>query len=128
MNLFLYVEIAAQVPYVYQNSKLQEVKSHFSEIILYDCDNHSESLIIQAAVDLLKTADKAFVWIHANGGELGKIRLIVEKIIQPFGQVRVFYTGFQVTLDRLLQILPPENLIRGEKEDLPFSWVEEFYR
>lgn len=121
MHLLLYVEIAPTVRFSYQNSILSEAKARFPHITVYDCDNHSEPLVVRYAVDLLTQAERAAVIFQVEEASeatpseqanalsltgLGNLRMLFEELMQSVSGRLVIENGSHPLLEKMLAPLP----------------------
>ncbi|MDJ1470664.1 hypothetical protein [Xanthocytophaga flava] len=109
MNLLLSLRIGAPIPQCYQNSILDLIRKDAKDLIIYDCDNHSDSVIISYATDLLEKSAKAAIIIEMEQeGDfpLGQLRLLFTKLIQHTTKILVFTVGTHPAANHILQALP----------------------
>ena len=65
MNLFLYIQITDKSEEVkFNNPIISFLKEQKKDLIIYDFDNHSDSLIINYANKLLADSDKNVIYIE----------------------------------------------------------------
>lgn len=66
MNLFLYIQITDKPEEImFYNPIIAHLKEQKSEFIMYDFDNHSDSLIIEYATQLIANSVKTVIFIEA---------------------------------------------------------------
>ncbi|MDJ1481515.1 hypothetical protein QNI16_13535 [Cytophagaceae bacterium YF14B1] len=111
MNLLLSLRIGALIPQYYQNSTLDLIRKEAKDLIIYDCDNHSDSIIISYAADLLEKSAKAAIIIEMEQEQevafpLGQLRLLFTKLIQHTTKILVFTVGTHPAANHILQALP----------------------
>ncbi|MDJ1491493.1 hypothetical protein QNI19_01045 [Cytophagaceae bacterium DM2B3-1] len=109
MNLLLSLRIGAPIPQYYQNSTLDLIKQEAKDLIIYDCDNHSDSVIISYAADLLEKSAKAAIIIEMEQeGDfpLGQLRLLFTKLIQHTTKILLVTVGTHPVANHILQALP----------------------
>lgn len=130
MNLLLSLTIGSPIPASYQNNIVETLKIRCSDLIVYDCDNHSEGLVIKYAIDLLEQSINAAIVIRISEADsaqkLGSLRLLLERILHHPEKSRVFITGIHLLADRLLQVLPSEQVHRNLSEKKQIEDIEAF--
>ena len=66
MNLFLHIQITDKPEEIkFYNPIIAYLKDQKSEFIMYDFDNHSDSLIIDYATKLIDDSEKTVIFIEA---------------------------------------------------------------
>ena len=66
MNLFLHIQITDKPEEIkFYNPIIAYLKEQKSEFIMYDFDNHSDSLIIDYATKLIADSEKTVIFIEA---------------------------------------------------------------
>ena len=132
MNLLLSASIGPKLPISYYNPIEAYIKARLPSILFFDCDNHSEITIIRYALDLLKEATKSVIVIRVEEGAqmeaLGSLRLLVEQLVKSGDAVKIALTGTHPTLERLLVILPEDQVWKDLNETELCPHIELFLK
>jgi|GEM_PF-3284659 len=133
MNLLLYIAIGPVIPSRYENSIIEKAKIHLPGITVYDCDNHSETLTIRYAADLLAQAARAVAIIQVNedktaadGPVLGGLRLLFERLLQQPDKLLVLLHGEHPLTERIMSLLPPGRLHKNQSETQQLASMDAF--
>ncbi|MDJ1502385.1 hypothetical protein [Xanthocytophaga agilis] len=81
------------------------------DVTIYDCDNHSESIIVGYAAELLEQSLKTAIVIEVEDEKdvalsLGQLRVLFNKFIQYTTKIQLFIIGNSSIVSQMLQILP----------------------
>jgi hypothetical protein len=123
MKLLLCITIGPAIPVSYRNEVAGQIRNQMPEVVIYDCDNHSEALIIRYATDVLNQARQAAVLIQATTSDtaeepvLGSVRILFEKLLQQSDKALVLFGGQHSIAERMLSLLPAEKCIKNLNAD-----------
>jgi hypothetical protein len=120
MKLLLCITIGPAIPVSYANAIAEQISMRLPDVVAYDCDNHSEALVVRYAINLLKEAAKAAVVIRgtdsgpgAQEPVLGNVRRLLENLLQKAADVRVFWEGTHLLAERMIGLLPAGKVLKG---------------
>ncbi len=115
MRTALHISITESIPFSYEKAILQFIRTNVPAINVYDIDNHSESLTIQYAVDLLNQSDKCTIIIEASEAPAGSLRSLLQEVVEHPEKYLVLLNGKNILVERMLRLLKEEQV----KKDLP---------
>ncbi len=127
MQTLIYLSVTEAISFTYEHALLAFAKSQFPALIVYDADNHSDPTTIRYAVDLLHQATQCVLIIEALEAPTGSIRGLLEKVIEQQAQCRVLFNGANALIERMLSLLPKEqvqkNLSVEEQQKTIIEWL-----
>jgi hypothetical protein len=111
MQAAIYLQILDDTgSYAYEKPILNEIKQSFPQLLIYDFDTRSDSLVVGCAVDLLEKSDKALVIIEASDGSASGLVIFLEKIIACKDKCMVLLYGRNNLVERMLHLLDEDSM------------------
>ena len=124
MNLFLYIQITDKPEEVkFYNHVISFLKKQtIKDLIIYDFDNHSDSLIVNYANKLMADSEKIIIYIETMPQSNFKnlIPLLTNSLDNP-DHLQFILQGNNLRLEKMLSILP---YIKIQENTLIFDSVE----
>lgn len=120
MQLYLHIDISKK-PKIFSADKIPPVKEWVPQAMIFDLDNHSDSLTISTAVRAMHAADKIFLYIEAEpDAQAGSILKIMSQIMKISSPIGIYYTGEHNVLSKILfrfknKCIEPGNLQNAVK-------------
>ena len=114
MNLFLYIQIMDKPEEVKFYNPTVFPKERYPELIIYDFDNHSDSLIINYANKLLANSDKNIIYIETMPeSNFKSLMPLFTNFLDNPDHSQFILQGNNTRLEKILSILTyikiPEN-------------------
>ncbi|MES2520409.1 MAG: hypothetical protein V4585_19985 [Bacteroidota bacterium] len=125
MNLFLYVQITNFPEDVkFYNPIVSNVKQQNLDIVTYDLDNHSDSLIIGFATKLLNDSAKTVIFIETTPDtSVVKLLPLLTNILDNPDRIEIILKGDNSKLEKMLSILPQLKISENTYEIEPFERI-----
>ena len=117
MNLFLHIQITDKPEeIIFYNPIISFLKEQKSKFIIYDFDNHSDSLIIGYASKLIADSEKTIVYIEAMPeSNFKNLMPLLTSFLDNPEQLQIVLKGNNPRLEKILSILTyakvPENTL-----------------
>jgi hypothetical protein len=107
MKLLLYIQIVEQIEQIkFYNPLLSLLKEESSDVVVYELDNFSDSLLIGYANRLLSEAEKTVVAIDITvEGKLNSLGSLLSKIVDSPQNKLIIVKGDNLRLNKILSIL-----------------------
>jgi len=115
MNLFLYLQITDLPEGVKFYSPITAyIKEQYPDVILFDFDNHSDTIISSYATKLLADSTNTVLFIESNlDSNLSKLMPFLTNLLDNPEGVKIILSGKNARLGKMISILPhleiPEN-------------------
>jgi hypothetical protein len=106
LNLFLYIQVTENLEDVkFYNPIISKIKESYSDIIMYDIDNHSETFIISYAIKLLSEATKTIIFIETKSeSSFPKLMSFLTNILDNPEGKEIIIKGNNLRLEKMLSI------------------------
>lgn len=130
MNLFLHIQITDKPEeIIFYNPIIAFLKEQKSEFILYDFDNHSDSLIIGYAKKLIADSEKTVIFIETMPeSNFKNLMPLFTSFLDNPEQLQFVLKGDNPRLEKILSILTyikvPENTLTKEPIE---SIIKQFF-
>lgn len=83
MKSIIYLELTKEISYHYPKEFLATLKELLPEVDTFDLDNHSEPLLFNYAIDLIRKSDQCVVIFKTEQeASSGKAMLLLEEILK----------------------------------------------
>lgn len=107
MNLFLHIQITDKPEEIkFYNPIIAYLKEQKSEFIMYDFDNHSDSLIIDYASKLIADSEKTVIFIEAMPeSNFRNLMPLLTNFLDNSERLQFVLKGNNPRLEKILSIL-----------------------
>jgi hypothetical protein len=117
MQAAIYLQILDDTgSYTYEKPVLNRLKQYFPQLLIYDFDTRSDSLVAGYAVDLLEKSDKTLIIIDASNGPASGLVIFLEKIIACKDTCMVLLYGRNNLVERMLYILDEDKIRQADTD------------
>lgn len=130
MNLFLYIQITDKPEeIIFYNPVIAFLKEQKREFMMYDFDNHSESLIIGYAHKLMADSEKTVIYIEAMPeSNFKNLMPLLTSFLDNPDRLQFILQGNNPRLEKILSILTyikvPDNTLIIERIE---SIIRQFF-
>ncbi len=103
MVVFIYVAVADEPSYSYENPFLSQVKKQFPEIVYLDIDSFSDDFLVTQACQLVEQAEVCVVYFTstAPAARMGSSARLAEVLIRKQNKSLVGLQGANTRIERL---------------------------
>lgn len=124
MQLLLYIQVKPSEEIRYGNP-FSGLSKHSDNLMLLDADNHSEELVINHQVELIKEAKEVILVLDVIPDSApGKVVRLMEKLIRQKNlNLRVYLQGTNTAVENMLK-LSKANVQSGLCEEEVYTSVE----
>ncbi|MEA5458358.1 hypothetical protein VB796_04880 [Arcicella sp. LKC2W] len=115
MNLFIYLQITNSPEDIkFSNPIIAYIKEHQNDTIVYDFDNHSDTLVLGYINKLIMDSDTTLIFIDTNlNSNFSKLMPFFTNILDNPQGIKIIMEGDNARLEKMISILPhlkiPEN-------------------
>lgn len=115
MNLFIYLQITNSPEDIkFSNPIIAYIKEHQKDTIVYDFDNHSDTLVLGYINKLIMDSDTTLIFIDTNlNSNFSKLMPFFTNILDNPQGIKIIMEGDNARLEKMISILPhlkiPEN-------------------
>ena len=128
MKALIYIEIIENISHNYEKEIIEWAKHSYPDLSVFDFDNFSEPSMVQYAIQLLESAEKALVIIESKADTSGsKILAIAEKILKQKNKVQVILNGENKVFTRMFALLEKrfkKDLDSEEQKNVMTEWFK----
>jgi archaellum component FlaG (FlaF/FlaG flagellin family) len=130
-NIFIFIEINEVQKIVYYKEQIEWVKILLPGVQQIDFDNNSEGFIIDAAIEIIKNANKIFVSINSSNPSLepGRITRFMNHLVrQKNKKVNVILNGESTVLEKMGKTLGNDSFYQNLSSEDQKKLIQQFFK
>jgi predicted rRNA methylase YqxC with S4 and FtsJ domains len=129
MNLFVYIQITDTPEEVkFYNPIISLLKEQQADFVVYDLDNHSDSLLLNYLHNLMTDAERIILLIEAlPNGKFKNLMTLFTNLLDNPDRTKVILQGNNLQLEKMLSILTYTKITENTPSDqLILSIIKQF--
>jgi hypothetical protein len=127
MQAVIHLELMRALEYTYGQRTLRKQVVQFPDVLFYDLDNYSDTLVVHYAVDIIQKAEKVVVVIQAHPeAQVGSVRSLLESLVGSGKKCLVLFTGENALAERMLKPLEKSQVKMNISEAEQWEEVNAF--
>ncbi|MBX2844102.1 MAG: hypothetical protein KTR26_20205 [Flammeovirgaceae bacterium] len=119
MSSIVFISILSVNEFAFGNSLLKSIREEFPKISLFDFDNHSESMVVNYAIEFLQETTNPIVIIDCKSEGQVNFRPFFNQLIKKKKEVNILVKEENESLSRFIKPFPNKILdLKNDKEVL----------
>lgn len=118
MHSIIFISILPANDFAFSNTLLKSIRENFPKLSVFDFDNHSDSLVVNYAIEFIEKAESPIIVIECMADEQANFRAFFNALVKKKKEVEIMVKGNNSLLDKFIKPFPKKTLGFKANEDV----------